>query len=385
MAKRKAEDVVVVKDTKKPSKGPGNGGRKVSVCIPSTVIGSKNAYNLEQITHITYQIAKACTIYDVVEIVVVDIPKVNEDETSKVVQMSSNKGGKKLKFNFKDEEIVGSSKVETQQDNEDSKDKDNGKDDNEEGLLLAGLLQFFITPPYLVKSLFSNQKTASILNKFKYAWKLPKITTLPFMSNNNIYRDFKEGLTIAKETPKITKKSKRVKNPHKLTVTKYVNIGESKPFELTNIKREIPVNSRVTVDLKNKTIVSPLQAYGIQGNKSSFGYYVRYVKKFNHLFTESSNAEGYSQSIFVHCDDYFSNGVKFESLNKVPALSESDNEGNVLIVVGNYKDYETSFLNDKENLEGVDNVGQMFDGRLQIPDGIKIEDGILIALTKLNL
>ena len=40
----------------------------------------KNAYNLQQITNIIYQIAKACTIYKVAEIIVFDVPQSNNDK-----------------------------------------------------------------------------------------------------------------------------------------------------------------------------------------------------------------------------------------------------------------------------------------------------------------
>ncbi|KAK6464207.1 putative RNA methyltransferase [Scheffersomyces coipomensis] len=364
MAKRKVvEEVDTSKPTKKPTKSTESSKKSISICLPSTIISNKNAYNLDQITHIAYQVAKACTIYNnVVEIVILDIPNSDDEDSKdkKVIEMSGNKGGKKLKFNFNDEDIIM-----------DNKPKEVVKKEEEEepavskltdGLLLASLLQFFITPPYLIKSLFSNQNSQyQILKKFTHAWKLPKITTLPFMTNNQVYKDFKEGITIPKETPKITKKSKgsisRQKNPHKLLLI-----------------------------LRIKPLFSPLKAYGIEGNKSSFGYYIRLVKKFNQLFTESSNKDGYSKSIFIHCDDYFNNYNNIESLVQIPdhKSNDAEDEGNILIVIGNYNDYDKSFKQDQVNLPGVDNIGQMFDSKLNVPNGIKIEDSLLIALTKVD-
>ncbi|EAZ63532.1 hypothetical protein PICST_5340, partial [Scheffersomyces stipitis CBS 6054] len=358
---------------------------QVSVCIPSTVISSKNARNLEQITSIVNQIARAATIYNVVEIIILDIPEsAAEDENQKVVELGGSKGGKKLKFNFSDEEILKDKQETVAQTSEDVQDS------SANAFLLAGLLQFFVTPPYLVKTIFSPAINPSPLNKdmlkkFKYAYKLPKITTLPFMSNNEVFRDFKEGFTVPKETPKVVSKkdkSKKVKAEKKISVTKYVNIGEAELLEL-NIKREIPAYSRVTVDLKNKTIVSPLQAYGVMGNKSSFGYYVRFCKKFSSIFTESSAPEGYSSSICVQSDDFYSSADKIEDLNKINKLdkveaSESGNN-NILLVVGSFKDLQRSFKSD--SIEGVDSVGQMFDGQLEVPNGVRIEDALMIALT----
>ncbi|CAK7894142.1 hypothetical protein CAAN1_02S01552 [[Candida] anglica] len=382
MAKRKAE--VEVKPVKKPSKTQNE--VQYTLCVPSSVISAVNAKNLQQITQIAHQIARAATIYNVGEIVVLDIPtaqkKEEEAEKSvKVVLGSTDKGGKKIKFNFDDEDIVQKKAPETVVEEE-------SKDDNEEEIngskststtnenntmLLATLLQYFITPPYLVKSVFANNEYNT---KFKYAQHMPKLSTLPFMSNNEVWRDFREGLTIPKHTPKITsKKNKKISPKNKLSTTKYVNIGEAEPMVL---EKDVPVNVRVTVDLKNKVIVSPLQAYGTIGNKSSFGYFVRVAKTFSTLFTESSVPEGYSSSIYVKSDDYFqksdSNLVDYDK-EKIHVKG-----GNVLLVLGNWFDIEYSFS--REGLEGVDSVSQMFDGELKIPSGVKIEDAALISLAK---
>ncbi|RLV96363.1 putative methyltransferase [Spathaspora sp. JA1] len=379
MAKRKAEQTEV-QPTKKPSKS--NPETSVSICIPTSVISSKNAYNLQQITTIVYQIAKSCTIYNISEIVILDVPEKKPEQVNNTVEViSGDKGGKKLKFNF-DDEIP-------QPDSTKKEDVVTEEEDNDRAMLLASLLQFFITPPYLVKTMFSptlNPNFKNILTKFKYAFKLPKITTLPFMNNNEIYKGFKEGIIIPRETPKVHRKnaSKKVKAVNKVTVSKYVNIGESQALEL-KIQREIPVNSRVTIDLKNKTIVSPLQAYGIQGHKAAFGYHVRIIKQFNKLFTECPIPQGYSSSVYVNSDDYFGSNEKISDLtNDIPQFENStEKKNNVLLVVGNYRDLQTSFEHDKANLQGVESVGQMFDGKLTIPAGVRIEDAILISLSKL--
>ncbi|ODV78398.1 DUF171-domain-containing protein [Suhomyces tanzawaensis NRRL Y-17324] len=369
MAKRTAEEPQ--RPTKKPTKTPSK--VLVSICIPSTVISSKNAYNLEQITNIAYQIAKAATIYNVTEIVILDVPDQQEID-EKVVQMAGSKGGKKMKFNFSDEDIV----------NEETPDiETKEKKESDDAYLLASLLQFFVTPPYLVKSIFPPELkiNKNILKKLHYAYKLPKMTTLPFMGNNDVFKHFKEGMTIARETPKVMNKKTKVKAAKKISVTKFVNIGEAEPLEL-NIKREVPVNSRVTVDIKNKTIVSPAEAYGVVGNKSSFGYYIRMCKRFSQIFTESSVPEGYSSSVYVNCDDYHLSNKKIGDFSEIRPISKV--EGNVLLVLGNFKDLQNSFEQDKSNLEGVDSVGQMFDGSMEVPKGVRAEDGLLVALTKVD-
>lgn len=69
MAKRKAESATSeAKSTKKPTRQQT--APSISICVPSSVISSKNAYNLQQKTMIAYQIAKASLIYDVAEIIV---------------------------------------------------------------------------------------------------------------------------------------------------------------------------------------------------------------------------------------------------------------------------------------------------------------------------
>lgn len=378
MAKRKAE-AKEDKPVKKPSKAIGE--TQYAICIPSTIISSANAKNLEQITFIAYQIAKTATIYNVAEIVILDVPtpskkaEAAEKAATKVVELGSEKGGKKIKFNFNDDEIA---KPDADKPKEPETPADITSDINENNtLLFATLLQYFMTPPYLVKSVFANNKFNT---KFKYAKNLPKISTLPFMSNNNVSSDFREGLTIPKATPKVTKKNKKVSALKKLSVTKYVNIGQSEPFVLD---QEVPVNVRVTVDLKNNKIVSPLQAYGLIGNKLSFGYHVRYCANFSSIFTESSFPQGYTSTIYVNCDDYFNSNDSIDdrsSINKNPELAPKD--GKVLLVFGNYHDINYSFQSDKANLEGVDSVSEMFDGELAVPKGVRIEDAALIGLTK---
>ncbi|CAH6722394.1 putative methyltransferase [[Candida] jaroonii] len=350
MAKRKSE--VVDKPTKKPHKSLPE--TQFSICIPSTIISSSNAKNLQQITNIAYQISKILTIYNVPEIIILDVPSI-EDRNNIIEKQSTPavKLDKKIKFN----EVV----QEEELNDIISKERSDKNENNSE--LFANLLQYFITPPYLTKPVFKPE----IIKKFTYADKFPKISTLPFMNNNEVSKNFKEGITIAKKSP-----GKKKKN--KLKVTKYVNIGESKPFELSI---EVPVNVRVTVDLINKKIVSPLTAYGTVGSKSSFGYFTRIVKTFNELFTKSAIPEGYTSSVYIDCDNYFSNNGEFSS--ELPTFTKENNK--VLLVFGNPKDLEFSFNQDK-SLDLPD-FKQLFDKTLSIPTNIRIEDAVMIALTKL--
>ncbi|KAI3403176.2 hypothetical protein KGF56_004065 [Candida oxycetoniae] len=379
MTKRKATEQNEQLPVKKPIKVPVESS--ISICIPSNAISSKNAYNLEQKTMIAYQIAKACLIYNVSEIVVLQSSssQLNEEDKSETINIGN-------KVVFKEEE------KEREEEVKDRKDLEMKQD----GLLLASLLQFFITPTYLVKTVFSphlNANFKEIIHKFKYAYKLPKITTLPFMQNNQVYRDFKEGIVIPRETPKIKSKKSanskfKTKAPHKVTVSKYVNIGEKEPLKL-DIAREVPIYSRVTIDLKNKMIISPEKAYGIAGYRASFGYHVRLVEKdqFNKIFTQSPIEDGYSETIFINCDDYFDKSSRVLKEMKLYNDREVARGKHILMILGNYRDIQVSYEADKEKsevFEGLDNGMELFDYRMDIPLGCRIEDGVLITLTKLR-
>lgn len=372
MGKRKA-DTEKAKEipTKKPHKSLPD--KRFSICVPSSIISSSNAKNLCQITHIAYQVAKAATIYDVPEIIILKMPtKSQRDEISEAQANKVVKIDKKIKFNETDSDL------NTAAENGDNGSLDLGDSsgaNSKENLLnennfelFENLLQYFITPPHLVKAMF---KTSKYVTKFKYAETFPKLSTLPFMNNNDVFKDFKEGISVKKKS--IGSK----KQKYNLNVTKYVNVGEAKPLELTH---EVPVNVRVTVDLRNKKVVSPLTAYGIVGNKASFGYYTRVAKQFNEIFTKSSSAGGYTSSIYVNCDNYY-NTEKSPELKSdyTSTLSNKDNK-NVLLVFGNPSHYQWSLSQDSSiNLP---EFTQVFDNSIPLLPNLRIEDAIMIALTK---
>lgn len=351
MAKRKADDVEAT-PTKKPTKTPTK--LRISLCIPLTVISGKNAGNLQQQTAIINEIARAATLYQVGEIVVLDVPEVTETVV----------GGKKT---FDDDLEPQPEAPTTMND----------------AVVVAGLLQYFVTPPYLLKSVFAHSAFPEVATKFKHAAKLPKLTLLPFMANNHVDRDFREGIAIAKHTPEVMKKGKKEKAKRKLNVTKYVNVGLDEPVELAE-SREIPVHSRVTVDMKNRQIVAPDVAYGVVGNKLSYGYYTRVCQRLSQVFTELLVPEGYLGSVFVNCDDYFQKSEGNADYSHLPQFLGAT-KGDVLVLLGNYRDYARAFAADAVNLAGIDSVAQMFDSRLEVPTGARIEDASLIALATLAL
>lgn len=339
-----------------------------SLCIPSTIIARSNARNLEQVTNVAYQVAKAATIFQVSEIVVLDIPpqplKLNAVSE---IKLEGSTGNVKVKFGDNEDDPVSKPTAKKQKVEVETSDE---LDSN--ALLFATLLQYFVTPKYLTKAVFRESKYNK---KFKYAEKLPTISSLPFMNNNRVGDHFKEGLTTAKHTPKVQKRGKKVSALKKLTVTKYVNIGESTPLELQG--KEVPVNVRVTVDLKNKKVVSPQVAYGISGSKAAFGYYVRLAKLISAVFTELSFPEGYTDSIFVNANEYFNEDAE-TSLERAKCITE----GNALIIIGKLKHLETCFK--KETIEGVNNVTEMFDSELKVPAGLRIEDAVMVGLAKVS-
>lgn len=366
MSKQKLKETQI---SAKPTKSQN--GRQYAICIPSSIISSGNARNLEQITNIAYLVARAATIYNVLEIIILDTPSAaeraakKESDSHKVVAVGGETGNKKISFNLSHGDIDPLQQLgQTKSNLEGRSDNDNN------GILFATLLQYFVTPPYLVKGVFQESK---FKHKFKYAEKLPKLSTLPFMKYNDVLSEFKEGLSIPKHTPRIKKRNKKVSAVKKLQVTKYINIGQSTPLILSGT--EIPINVRVTVDVKNRKIISPQIAYGVSGTKSSFGYFVRYASTFSSVFTELSFPNGYSESILIEANDYFSKPRESE-LKTI----EHATEGQVLLVVGKIEEFQYKFS--QEDLPGVDSVTDMFDGKIEVPHGIRIEDAVIIGLTR---
>lgn len=375
MAKKESQ---VEKPVRKPIKRQE--GIRYALCVPSSIISSRNAKNLQQITSIAYEVARAATLYNVAEVVILKIQppemaeQILEEKNAQSIETQSEMGGKKIMFN-----LPGEDKADKPDANDEQKvDSSNINENN--AMLFATLLQFFVTPPYLVKSVFAGNLYGT---KFKYAQSLPKLSTLPFMCNNHVHKSFREGLTIPKKSPKVSKKKKKHSRSQKLSVTNYVNIGSSEALKLD---AQVPVNVRVTVDLRNKKIVSPVHAYGVAGSRLAFGYHVRVCNSFSALFTESSLPDGYTSSIYISCDDYFdssSSSLRSKLLKYSPPANIGDS-ATVLLVLANLNDLVRSCLSDQENLAGVSDPCQMFDSELAIPKGARIEDAALIALATLS-
>ncbi|GME66753.1 unnamed protein product [[Candida] boidinii] len=390
-SKKETREVKEVKEKKDKKETPStrtpikkeNPNISCTLCIPSTCISKSNAKNLEQITHIAYQIAKAACNFNAPEILIMQVPQeeetpdsANSEEISySSIETSSSGSGSKRKFGEIDLDTKTTKKTNSKKVITPSKYTN-------ESLLLASLLQYFVTPPYLVKSTFKQD----MLKNFEYAKKLPKISTLPFMQNSDTFKDYREGLTVAKKQQKREKTSSgKVKKAKNFNTTNLVNIGQSELFLLEGT--EIPPRLRVTVNLKTKKIVSPIEAYGIIGAKSAFGYNVRVSSSFSSIFTECSFASGFDKSLWVNCGDYFSKESKSQPTNEVAAICPEANKKvatQLLLVLGKWKDIEQAFEDDKSSLEGVESAGLMFDGKLKIPHGIRVEDAAMVALSKLE-
>ncbi|SMN20414.1 similar to Saccharomyces cerevisiae YGR283C Protein of unknown function [Maudiozyma saulgeensis] len=321
-----------------------------SICIPTTILN--NCTNLDQITHVVYQIAKAATIFNVGELVILDL------------------GDRKSKQNTEDKQRLSDS------------------------MLIASLLQYFVTPPYLVKSVFKKQ----YMKYFVAAEKLPRLTALPFMRHYNEDNGrYREGLAVRMENPS-SKSTKEYKQ------TKYINIGKS---ELLSLKTQlVPTNVRVTVDVLEHKVVSPVEAYGnFVGAQSSFGYHVRVTKNFGSIFTDCSFPNGYSQCIWANSGDYFYDEQEkkySKAETKVPRItkivkpepngeenSTQTQPANLLIVFGKWNDIKKSFNESKDQFEGCEGAHQFFDGQIEMPGAspqgnICIEDSCMIALSVLD-
>lgn len=311
-----------------------------SLCIPSSMLAS--CRNLEQITHAVYQVAKAATIFNVGEIVVLDVEEPRSSERS---EQSSQRGER------------GSLS---------------------DAMLIASLLQYFVTPPYLVNTVFKKQYR----RYFQAASTLPRLSALPFM--RYLEQDqgrYREGLAIRMEKPGAAKKGKPFQQ------TKYVNVGRADALELRT--QLVPVNVRVTVDTVERRVVSPQEAYGdFAGAQASYGFHVRVAKTFGAVFTESAQPSGYSQALWVNGGDFYYDGDHAknrkieEKLPYVTGVARDDSRSdaaseaggaagapsnNVLLVCGRWAHISASFQRSSDQFEGCDGAHQFFDGQLKLP------------------
>ncbi|EHN02195.1 YGR283C-like protein [Saccharomyces cerevisiae x Saccharomyces kudriavzevii VIN7] len=206
-----------------------------SICIPTSAID--NCFNLEQTTFTAYQIAKTAVLFNIQEIIVLDLSK-------------DRRHGKRPR----------------------------SKETISDCLLLATLLQYFVTPSNLLDITFKRKNMLYL----KHAFAFPKLHQLAFM-NESAEHIYREGLSIAQDNAE-----KEIERDQ----TNLVYIGKGEIIELSN--QNIPRTVRVTVDLQRKEVVSPRDVYKNQ----TLGYHVRVASTLDEV------SEGYARTLWVNSGDY---------------------------------------------------------------------------------
>lgn len=327
---------------------------RFSICVGTSMIS--NCKNLEQITNVLYQVAKACLIYHVNELVILndnleEKPYSGEKRTSKSVIMST-------------------------------------------------ILQYFITPEYLVKSTFKKK----YMPLLKYCSKLPKISTLPFnkLINQGDVEVKKDMLNKYREGISVTMKHPNKKASSKYEQTKYIQIGEAELLELSN--QLIPTNVRVTVNKQTREIVTPEEAYGkdnLNIHSDNIGYTIRTVDSIENLYLGCIKKEGYDQSLLINCGDIhsksFQNQMLRNNLEKVTRgedplrkgikVKDAENPTQVLMVFNSVYNLDNLFKVRDVNLQKqIGNVLEIFDKEVPLSSHvINTEDAVLISLTKFDI
>lgn len=407
------------------------------MCIPSSTISKTNCRSTQQVAAAAHQIARSATSFGVSEIVVYSTEKTSQEEEAAALTNTPADKPKKIVFGDDDDDDNKNG------DKEDGKsaDKDNSSGDElSEQDLLVGFLEYFVTPSYLRKSLFGEK-----LHVFEGpAQKLPKLTGLPYL-NHGSSRYF-IGLSVQRRIPGSKQRKtvsangrrrKRKTNKNDAnkdndpSVTGYVNIGFKKVMKLSD-NAKVPVNSIVVVDKETGAVVSPELAFGPKaskkenkdGNKKGefktefetsnptwtkqgFAYKVRKVGNFGKVFTESPYPSGYRYTALAPCMEYFSDAVGTsmdsskqqksaeQALSEIAVIEEETflikgitttpgEDIPILLVLGKWSELEQTILSDGQELAGLEKAQMIFDGRLRMGRGSRVEDATLIALSKIE-
>lgn len=343
--------------------------RSVSLCIPSSCIDAPSCTSLQQASHVAHQIARAAVFHQVDEIIIYD--------PHDVVETSNEKEEKSKKIVFNEEPASASSNNEPKI--------------VESTILLATLLQYYVTPSYLRKITFPD---TAVLH---YAKKIPKIPGLPFMNHRK--SRYLEGITVKHKIDKKTlqrfkKGSTKSKKQLALeSTTNKVQVGDSDLIQLDTSQQRIPVGMRVTVDTEKNKIVSARSAYGSE----YFGYTVRVVPQFGKVFTECPlSTDGYSYTVYVPCMEYMAplntplpaavkalSSVTPQSLlTKAKTTSSSPR---YLLVYGKWNQVDQAVQHDSQDLEQLTDASPLFDARLAIKSCSRVEDAVLMSLARLDL
>ena len=328
---------------------------RFSICVGTSIIS--NCKNLEQITNVLYQVAKACLIYNVNELVI-------------------------LNDNLEEKPYTGTEKKTTK------------------SVIMSTILQYFITPEYLVKSTFKKK----YMPLLKYCSKLPKISTLPFnkLINQGDVAVKKDMLNLYREGISVTMKHPNKKASSKYEQTKYIQIGEAELLELSN--QLIPTNVRVTVNKQTREIVTPEEAYGkdnLNIHRDNIGYTIRMVDSIENLYLGCIKKEGYDQSLLINCGDIhsksFQNQILRNNFEKVTRgedplrkgikVKDAENPTQVLMVFNSVYNLDNLFKVRDVNLQQqIGNVLEIFDNEVPLSSHvITAEDAVMITLTKFDV
>lgn len=300
--------------------------RTVSLCVPAAVVCRHNR-NLDQLTHAAYEIARSACMFKVSEVIVLGEGK--EDRNS---------------------------------------------------LVLGSLLQFFITPRYLVQETFAKAFASGQLprNVFNKAKTLPLVPTLLEYLQPGVNKacKYREGISINKNVLKHRRKNasgKVCKVPKAHKTTRFVQVGAGEVLELAGETDGLPLNVRVTVDMAEKKVVGVQEAWG-----PYTGYVVRLAASVEDVFTEVNTAlvgeDGYDMSLVARTSDFFARTkTKTPVLATLPEVSreEAGHKSHVLVVV----------TGPAGEGGAEDEAGELFDGAIRVPEGSRVEEGVVIALS----
>ncbi|ODQ68580.1 DUF171-domain-containing protein [Nadsonia fulvescens var. elongata DSM 6958] len=348
-----------------------------TISIPSSVISPSCTKSLQQAVHTVYQIARGVLTFGISEVVIYEA--VEDIKAASKIQVGAVEGEEKPKkktFDDEDDDFINKTKAKP-------KKAKKANEISAEAMMVATLLQFFITPSYLRQAIFKKQTSSKkpksktnqdmIKSMMEYAKKLPKLPGLPFMNHSTRYREGISILSLHK-----SKKGNLVKNSG---LTKYVNVGLKRAFQ---IDTSIPLNARVTVDLKEKKIVAASEAYGQDAN--SFGYNVRMANQFSNVFTQSSIENGYDYTVWIGSGEFHKSSTTGTADNEPTAVdmttfSAINQEKNVLYVFGKWSDVSGAIKADAEL--GQVAAKDIFDGQILTKTReVRVEDSIFIGLTK---
>ncbi|KAF5092700.1 hypothetical protein D0Z00_004453, partial [Geotrichum galactomycetum] len=223
---------------------------------------------------------------------------------------------------------------------------------------LVDLLNYFVTPPTLRKTLFKD------LKPFDAAKKLPKL--IDFSSS-------KYTVGFGASSGKIEKKSSSKKKDS--NKTKLVNIGLKEALELS--KDKVQINSRVVIDPVSKKVVTSSDD---EEAGRLLGYTVSVVNDLNEILANKK-----SSKLWVPCTEFLASkstaevtDAAFQNIETV--ADPASLKENVLLVFGKWKEIIFSVEEQSENKS----VEELFDGRVRSIKDARVEDAILIALSKLE-